>query len=74
MTNEEYLNECRDGRDKAMIALKKMTSTTSEFEEVKIELRKMYALEIIAETLIKINDNFEKIMTDTEGRNSIRMI
>jgi len=54
MNNLEYLKESKEARNKELKAMNTITKS-AEFEKIKIEMRKMYALEIIAEELCKLN-------------------
>lgn len=49
MTNLEYLNSFKNSRD--------IKFSNTKLSEGDIEMRKMNALEIIAEELIKLNEN-----------------
>ncbi len=55
MTNIEYLKECRKARDEELKALDTIETSPAK-EKMKVELRKIYALEIIAEELCKLNE------------------
>ena len=57
MTNEKYLEECKKSRDTYMHDAEESINggNSVAYEEMKIEIKKVHALEIIAETLIKID-------------------
>lgn len=60
MCNEEYLEKCKECRDNEVKEFGR-TEPSPDMERIKIELRKVYALEIIAETLIRISGSLENI-------------
>ena len=76
MTNEEYLAKCKDKRDTYFDKVNDSIDggNSVAYEEMKIEIKKAHALEIIAETLMNINRSMEKVITDNEGRNCIRTV
>lgn len=63
MTNIDYLEKCNKARDTYMDDVEESIDKGNSvaYEEMKIEIGKMHALEIIAETLISINGNLEHI-------------
>ena len=58
MTNEEYLEKCKNGRDTYMNDAENSIDSGNSvaYEEMKIEIKKAHALEIIAEELIGIKE------------------
>lgn len=67
MTNKEYLEKCRKKRDTYMNDAESSIDggNSVAYEEMKIEIKKAHALEIIAETLISIYNR----MCSQEGMN-----
>jgi len=64
MDDLEYLENCRECRDNEVKALEVLNTTSPEVERLKIDLRKMYALEIIAKELIGIKEAIKGIFSD----------
>ena len=69
MTNAEYLEKMKVRRDTLMEDAENSIDggNSVAYEEMKLEGRKVLALEIIAETLMKSNDIMESIVTALEN-------
>ena len=64
MTNLDYLADCKKARDKLTVDMEDLIKTEGsnpELEKLKLEARKMHALEIIAEEFCKLNELFVKV-------------
>ena len=60
MTNKDYLEKCREGRDTYMKDIEASideVGNSVSYEEMKAKGREIHALEIIAENLITLNEN-----------------
>jgi len=66
MDNLEYLKGIKEGFDETLKEPEPLIKT-KEYEEFKVEIRKMKALEIIAEELIGININMDKLNLKMRG-------
>ena len=67
--NEKYLEKCKIERSTYMTNAENSIDSGNSvaYEEMKIEIKKAHALEIIAETLIKIDSKMDDMMT-SDGR------
>lgn len=67
--NEKYLEECKITRDSYMDNAENSIDggNSVEYEDMKIEIKKAHALEIIAEELIKHNKTFACVVAALEN-------
>ena len=77
MINEGYLEKCKKERDTYMDDAEESIDKGNSvaYEEMRIEIKKAHALEIIAETLISINEKLEEFShTPTSNGIKVRVV
>ena len=64
MTNQGYLEKCKETRDTLFTDIEDSINggNSVAYEEMRLKCREVLALEIIAETLISIDDKIDKVI------------